>query len=96
MAGNNNVQAPAAAGEHRSKSQPLSREAIFYMVLLAFQFGLQPVLTRRFTPPTVCRSTVIFVQECLKFVLALSMLQLSGGTKTALEGKISCRIPEVV
>jgi hypothetical protein len=38
----------------------------------------------------VCRSTVIFVQECLKFVLALSMLQLSGGTKTALEGKITC------
>jgi hypothetical protein len=60
------------------------------MVLLAFKFGLQSTLTRRFTPPDVCRSTVIFVQECLKFVLALSMLQLSGGTKTALEGKTTC------
>jgi hypothetical protein len=69
-------------------NKPLSREAIFYMVLLAFQFGLQPSLTRRFTPPTVCRSTVVFVQECLKFCLAFAMLSLSGATKSAIQGTI--------
>jgi UDP-sugar transporter A1/2/3 len=69
-----------------SKSPPLSKEAIFYMILLAFQFGLQPILTRRFTPPTICKSTVIISQEFLKFGLAFLMLQLSGGRAAALRG----------
>ena len=64
----------------------ISRKAVVYMVLLAVQFGLQPALTRRFTPPSVCRSTVILVQECLKFCLAFTMLHINGSTKKALEG----------
>lgn len=62
------------------------------MVILAFQFGLQPILTRRFTPPTVSRSSVVFVQECLKFVLAFSMLYISGDTEAALEGEFPALI----
>jgi len=69
-----------------SNAAPLSNEAILYMVLLAFQFGLQPIVTRKFTPPTVCRSTVILCQEGLKFGLALFMLNLSGKRKDALRG----------
>ena len=65
-----------------------SMEAIFYMVLLAFQFGLQPSLTRRFTPPTVCRSTVVLCQELLKFALAFLMLTLSGKRTLAFHGKV--------
>jgi len=66
-----------------NKSQPLGREAIFYMVLLALQFGFQPLLTRRYTSSTICRSSVIFVQECFKFCIALSLLYFSGDIKSA-------------
>jgi len=47
------------------------------MALLALQFGLQPSLTRQFTPPQINRSTVILVQEILKFCFAATMLHLS-------------------
>jgi hypothetical protein len=63
------------------------KKAIFYMFLLALQFGMQPTLTRRFTPEGITRSTVILMQEVLKFVLACTMLNLSGSTKSALTGK---------
>lgn len=67
-------------------SKPLDKQAAGYMVLLAVQFGLQPVLTKRFAPPTVCRSTVILCQEIIKFGLALLMLNISGKRKASLEG----------
>lgn len=51
------------------------------MFLLALQFGLQPSLTRHFTPQGINRSTVILVQECLKFGLAATMLRLSCSTQ---------------
>ena len=70
------------------QNKSLSREAILYMTLLAFQFGLQPILTRRFTPPTIIKSTVIFVQECTKFCIAFSMIQLSGKTQSAIQGTL--------
>lgn len=82
----NSVHASEAGTLPPRQTKPVSREAILYMVLLAFQFGLQPILTRRFTPPTVCRSTVIFVQECLKFCLAFAMLHINGSAKAALQG----------
>jgi len=66
-----------------NKSQPLGRETIFYMVLLALQFGFQPALTRQYTPSTVCKSSVILVQECIKFCIAFSLLYLSGGIRSA-------------
>lgn len=64
----------------------LRLEAIASMTLLALQFGMQPALTRQYTPPTTCRSTVIITQECVKFVIAIFMLSSSGQLKASLEG----------
>lgn len=47
-------------------------------MLLSLQFGLQPLLVRRFTPPTINRSTVVFVQEIIK--LAVSVYVYLGST----------------
>ncbi|KAL7576130.1 hypothetical protein ACA910_004792 [Epithemia clementina (nom. ined.)] len=57
----------------------LDRQSIIYMALLALQFGLQPILTRRFTPQGITRSTVILAQEVTKLLLAALMLYLSTG-----------------
>jgi hypothetical protein len=71
-----------------TRTEPrLDGKAIFYMFLLAVQFGIQPVLTRTFTPPGITRSTVIMIQEVLKFVIAFTMIQLSGATRAALKGE---------
>eukprot|EP00547_Thalassionema_nitzschioides_P002483 CAMPEP_0194205020 /NCGR_PEP_ID=MMETSP0156-20130528/4377_1 /TAXON_ID=33649 /ORGANISM="Thalassionema nitzschioides, Strain L26-B" /LENGTH=336 /DNA_ID=CAMNT_0038931171 /DNA_START=14 /DNA_END=1024 /DNA_ORIENTATION=+ len=75
---------PETASKSGNKS--LSREAIFFMILLAIQFGVQPGLTRRYTPNDVCKSSVILVAESIKFFLAFSMLFVSGNTKSALGG----------
>jgi len=49
----------------------LSPKAIFFMALLALQFGLQPILVRRFTPASINKSTVVFTQEIIKLVISL-------------------------
>ena len=64
----------------------LGLEAIASMTLLALQFGMQPALTRQYTPPTTCRSAVIIMQECVKFLIAIFMLSSSGQLKPSLEG----------
>lgn len=56
------------------------------MGLLAVQFAFQPLLTRTYTPQNICRSTVILMQEVLKFVLALFMLTASGSARSAVAG----------
>ncbi|CAB9510874.1 Solute carrier family 35 [Seminavis robusta] len=56
----------------------LDGRAMSYMFLLALQFGFQPALTRQFTPSGINRSTVILVQEIMKFGFAASMLRLSS------------------
>jgi UDP-sugar transporter A1/2/3 len=56
------------------------------MLLLSLQFGMQPTLTRNFTPDGICRSTVILMQEILKFVFASFMLTISGSKKEAITG----------
>ena len=65
---------------------PLSTQALGYMFLLALQFGIQPILTRRFTPPDISRTTVIIMQETVKFFLAGFMLTSSGSLRSALAG----------
>lgn len=50
--------------------QPDSRKAIVYMGLLAIQFGIQPLLVRRFTAPSTIKSTVVLTQEIFKFGIA--------------------------
>ena len=70
-----------------SSSPPLDGRALFYMALLAIQFGVQPILTRTYTDPGINKSTVILMQEVLKFIMAGIMLNISGGRKTALKGR---------
>ena len=68
-------------------SPPLDGRALFYMTLLAIQFGLQPILTRTYAAPEINKSTVILMQEILKFFIAYSMLNFSGNQKAALKGE---------
>ena len=70
----------------KTASPPLDGRALFYMALLAIQFGIQPILTRTYTAPGINKSTVILVQELLKFVMAFTMLTLSGNRQAALKG----------
>lgn len=56
----------------------LDHKAILYMALLAVQFGVQPILTRKYTSPHVIRSTVVLIQEMIKFIIAFTMLYLSS------------------
>ncbi|EED95628.1 hypothetical protein THAPSDRAFT_16344, partial [Thalassiosira pseudonana CCMP1335] len=47
----------------------LTPTAITCMALLALQFGIQPILVRKFTPQTINRSSVVLIQEVVKFVI---------------------------
>lgn len=62
----------------------LTGKAIFYMLLLAIQFGMQPTLTKRYISKTCntssCRSSVVLVQEALKFFIC-SVLLLSDNKR---------------
>ncbi len=53
-----------------SQSEGLSPTAIVCMSLLALQFGIQPILVRKYTPQTIVRSSVVLVQEVVKFGIA--------------------------
>lgn len=44
--------------------------AIISMSLLALQFGIQPGLVRKYTPTTICRSSVVLIQELLKVLVS--------------------------
>jgi hypothetical protein len=54
------------------------------MSLLALQFGIQPILVRKFTPQTIVRSSVVLVQEIVKFGIAGAMY-ISGTKKETRE-----------
>jgi solute carrier family 35 (UDP-sugar transporter), member A1/2/3 len=58
----------------------ISPMALWYMCLLAVQFGSQPILTRKFTPKAITRSTVIMMQDIVKVVLGLTLMVVSCGT----------------
>lgn len=61
----------------------LSPVALGYMSLLALQFGLQPILTRAFAPKTICRSTVVMMQEVTKFIASAVLLYTGGNWSAA-------------
>lgn len=67
-------------------SSGLGIEAILSMSLLALQFGLQPSLTRKFTPKNINRSTVVFTQDLVKFCMAAAALLITGGWSKATIG----------
>jgi UDP-sugar transporter A1/2/3 len=56
------------------------------MILLALQFGAQPILTKSFTPKTISRSTVVLMQEVTKFVVSAGLLLLSGRWAASVAG----------
>ena len=70
-----NSKSASSEGSPQKSSSSFSLEAVVYMTLLAFQFGLQPGLVRKFTPQTICRSTVVMMQEVLG-VPALTLMNL--------------------
>ncbi|KAL3759035.1 hypothetical protein ACHAWU_008644 [Discostella pseudostelligera] len=52
---------------HRS----LSYTALFFMAMLALQFGIQPIVTKQFTSKNIIKSTVIFMQEVVKLIIGV-------------------------
>lgn len=56
--------------KQQNKEEGLTTAAITCMSLLAIQFGIQPILVRKFTPQTIVRSSVVLVQELVKFGIA--------------------------
>lgn len=73
----------------KADAPALDRKALFYMSLLALQFGVQPILNQWYIPRGITKSTVILVQEVGKFFIASVMLSLSGSTAEAVRGKLS-------
>ena len=64
------VTATAIKQPSQQHESGLSPTAIAYMSLLALQFGIQPILVRKYTPQTIVRSSVVLVQELVKFGIA--------------------------
>jgi len=48
--------------------------AILYCTLLAFQFGLQPMIANRLTAPGVSKSSVVIATEFVKIIIAIFSL----------------------
>lgn len=69
-----------------SVTPAMNQRAITLMLLLALQSGMQPILTQKFTAERICLSTVVLIQEVLKFILALIMLLLDGSFRQAISG----------
>lgn len=70
-----NAKAAASSSPSPTTSQQqqdgLSKKAILFMSLLAVQFGIQPVLVRKFAPRGICKSSVVMTQEFTKGIIAL-------------------------
>lgn len=56
-----------------------------YMVLLALQFAVQPILTQKFAPKTMIRSTYVLVQDLTRVAIAASLLTTTGSWGSALQ-----------
>ena len=54
-----------------------------YMVLLAFQFAVQPILTQKFAPKTMIRSTYVLMQDWTRIVIAALLLTTTGSWGSA-------------
>jgi len=61
-------------------SSSLSPTALLFMFLLALQFGIQPIVTKKFTSPKIIKSTVIFMQEVVKLLIAAVGITLDSST----------------
>ena len=61
---------PTPSVQTTSPSSSLNQKAVMFMTLLAVQFGVQPMLVRKFMPQGICKSSVILTQELVKFAMA--------------------------
>ena len=78
--------APSGASLSIGSKTGTNHKAYVYMILLAIQFGIQPIISRRYTSPAINKSTVLLVQEIVKFIMAYMMLLLSGNTSNVMKG----------
>ena len=61
-------------------STDLSYKAIIFMCLLACQFGIQPIVTKKYTSTKIIKSTVILTQEIIKLIIGILGISLSNKT----------------
>lgn len=54
-----------------------------YLLLLALQFACQPVLTKKFAPQNIIRSTYVLAQDASRLALGLALLCATGSFTTA-------------
>lgn len=64
----------------------LSPQAALYMSMLALQFACQPLLTKKFTPKSVNRSSIVMSQDIVKVIITLAALFMTGSWSTAVAG----------
>jgi len=75
---------PTSNLKQQQQNDGLTPTAIMCMSLLALQFGVQPILVRKYTPQTIVRSSVVLVQEVVKFGIA-GAIYFSGTKKETME-----------
>ena len=63
-----------AAAAAATNARESSAKSLVYLGLLALQFGLQPVLARRFVAPGAIKSVLILSSNALKIALSLGTL----------------------
>ena len=66
-----NKKMNTSSSSSSSNSNQLSYKALFFMALLSIQFGIQPIVTKRYTSPNIIKSTIIFMQEIAKLCLGI-------------------------
>lgn len=80
------VASTAAASSNTASSSLLAmgdnqKQALLYCSLLALQFGLQPMIAAKFTPPGVSKSSVVITTEVFKILIAVLSLLASSSTE---------------
>ena len=78
----NSVAASVATAASSSSISPIGW---FYLVLLAIQFGCQPILTKKFAPNNLVRSTYVLAQDFVRFVSCCLLLVASGSWTSTIE-----------
>ena len=88
LASSTKLQASAigAVGAVGAASTVLDLKPALYMSLLAVQFACQPMLTKKFTPKSINRSTVVISQDLVKVIMGLSVLLITGSWTEAIAG----------
>lgn len=62
---------------------PKSALPLTYMFLLALQFAVQPIITKKFAPKTIIRSTYVLAQEISRLLIAATLLTATNSWNVA-------------